>query len=171
MAVAGDSMRLLRMLANLHPELWEIIHPHEPALAAAIGRRRPGDEVALNPQPLPPKEIAAAVMSTVAAVVNASIVAQYLDRDPAGVLADVGDDWCPTRPQPKIPWPRRFPTPWPPGPDPDPREIEILTAAVQAQAALAFQACADTVADERLAAGFADLSERLATASIGIAPV
>ncbi len=166
MAAARESMRLLRMLANLHPELWEIIHPHEPALAAAIGRLRPGVRVGLNPQPLPPKELAASVLSTVTAIAGAAAVAQYLDRDPAAILADVGDDWCPTRPQPKIPWPRRFPVPWPPGPDPDPREIEGLTAAIQAQAALAFQAFADTVADERLAAGFADLSERLAQASI-----
>src|SRR5262245_51373220 len=50
--MTSQSLKILRMLARLHPELWEIIHPHEPAIAVRVRAR--GEEVALNPQPLPP---------------------------------------------------------------------------------------------------------------------
>jgi hypothetical protein len=159
---------LLRLLAQLDPRLWELVHPNVPALHEAVyaGVRR-GDEVALNPQPLPPRELLR--LETVAAaraVAGAVIAAQYAGRDPREVLQEVGEDWCPTRPG-VIPWPRHWPHPWPPGePYPITGDIDRMAQAVQAQAAVVFAAFATGTADERLAESFGELADRLEEAAL-----
>jgi hypothetical protein len=160
---ASRSVRLLRILARLHPELWELIHPHVPKLARVADR---ADAVSLNPQPLPPKALlAAAVDRGASAIADAAIAAHLSGRDAREILAEIGDDMCPTPPRPKIHWPRQWPLPWPPG-EPYPIEPEVVGQAVQAQSALVFQAYADSVADEELSGAFADLAGRLADASL-----
>jgi hypothetical protein len=165
MTDARHTQNLLWHLAQLHPELWELVHPHVPfEAAAAIGATRRFDAVALNPQPLPPVEVLRlAVRSTARAVAEAAIAATVAGRDAREVLQEVGDDWCPTRPK-HIPWPRRWPFPWP-------RDVktgldeERLTPAVQAEAGLVFQAYASNVADEGLAAAFGELAGRMVDAA------
>jgi hypothetical protein len=159
---------LLRLLAQLDPRLWELVHPNVPVLHDAVyGGRRRGDEVALNPQPLPPRELLR--LETVAAaraVAGAVIAAQYAGRDPREVLQEVGEDWCPTRPG-VIPWPRHWPHPWPPGePYPIAEDIDRMAQAVQAQAAVVFASFAAGVADERLAESFGELADRLEEAAL-----
>src|SRR3954468_15623118 len=110
------SMSILRVLAELDPRLWELVHPNVPVLRAGLGAARQfGDEVALNPQPLPPRErLLLETVSTAQAVADAAITAQFAGRDAREVLQQVADDWCGTQPS-VIPWPRHWPHPWPPG--------------------------------------------------------
>lgn len=156
-------LSLLRILARFDPRLWEVVHPHLPVLRAwtptGVGV---ADEVALNPQPLPPKELLRLeTVHAARAVAEATIAARLAGRDSHEVLQEVGDDWCPTRPR-TIPWPRYWPHPWPPSdPYPIADEIDRLAQAVQAQAASVFRSYAAGVADEQLAESFDQLAERL----------
>src|SRR5215212_1986011 len=168
MAKASQAVQLLRLLARLHPELWEIIHPHLPLIDGGA-RSRPAErfaEVALNPQPLPPRvELRVAVQRTARAVADATIAAHLAGRDAGEVLQQVGDDWCPNPPGPKIPWPRHWPHPWPSG-EPYPIEPEFVIPALQAEAGLVFQSYALDIADERLSVAFGHLADRLIDAAL-----
>jgi hypothetical protein len=100
--------------------------PIDRQLLAILGRRRPAiydiiprgplspvSEVALNPQPLPPHELGAAIA---AEFVNTAWHADRFGLDQGPVFDDL-DDWCPTRPK----WPKLPPWwGWVPVPDPDP---------------------------------------------------
>lgn len=88
---------------------------------ALIGRRLPAVfdviprdpfAVALNPQPVPPREIGAALASEYLRMLS---LQERLGIDPARANGDL-DDWCPT--PPRLP---RFPLWWPPLPIPDPQ--------------------------------------------------
>ncbi|TJZ57414.1 hypothetical protein FCH28_08335 [Streptomyces piniterrae] len=161
---AAHTARIMRMLARLHPELWDLFHPHGPVLttgAAQIRSLDGGSEVALNPQPLPPRELLRfAIRRTTHGVAEATIGAHQSGRDIREIVQEIGDDWCPTPPHRTIPWPKRWPAPWPPG-EPSPVDPELATPAVQAAAGLAFQGYADGIADEKLCAAFGELADRL----------
>lgn len=95
-------------------KLLEIIGRRLPAIYDVIprGPQHLLDAVALNPQPLPPREHGAAVAVE---LLRAGWNAERLGHDPGLMFLDL-DDWCPTRPKPpKVPWW------WPPVPDPDPQ--------------------------------------------------
>ena len=120
--MSGDRLALI---IALNPKAADVI-PRGPlrsaALAARIGKAsRRGDEVSLNPQPLPPGDptVGAALMHKITAAAIASP-----DGFGNAFLRDV-DDWCGNG------WPRRWPKGWPvngpvPVPDPDPRETAQL---------------------------------------------
>jgi|SRR4051812_25984505 hypothetical protein len=123
------NVTLLEILARMNPRIWEIIHPHVPVLGGV--RFLSGvDEVALNPQPLPPKEVlAGAVLARQMA--EGAVLVHAQNQGGQGFLREVVDDWCGTH----------GPHPWPPGwphpdPDPDPHPWEV--AQVFAVAALVF---------------------------------
>ncbi|AMV35848.1 hypothetical protein [Planctomyces sp. SH-PL62] len=93
-------------------------------LLAIIGRRTPAiydiipqgplsyfSRVALNPQPLPPHELGAAIASEFIRIVWLS---ERFGQDLSVALRDL-EDWCPTPPRPP-----KFPPWWPPIPIPDP---------------------------------------------------
>lgn len=168
MTSASHATQLLRLLARLHPELWEILHPHVPVLAGQV-RGRVSErftDVELNPQPLPPvAELSLAVQYTARAIAEATIAAQMAGRDAGEILQEVGDDWCPTPPDRKIPWPRHWPHPWPPG-EPYPIDPELVSPAVKAEAAIVFQSYASGIADERLSTAFAEVADRLVDAAL-----
>jgi len=159
---------VLRVLAHLNPRLWELVHPHVPVLQQSLlATRRFGDEVFLNPQPLPPRE--QALLETVAtarAVAEAVIAAQFAGRDAGEMLQEVADDWCGTQPK-VIPWPKQWPHPWPPGePYPITEEIDQVARGMQAAAAVVFDSYATGIQDERLSGSFADLAGRLGEAAL-----
>jgi hypothetical protein len=161
-----QSSAFLRLLARLDPRLWEVVHPHLPVLGEAVSARGRFDQVELNPQPLPPREVVrVATVEAARAAADAAIAAQFAGRDAREVLDLVAEDWCGT-PTGRIPWPRHWPHPWPPG-DPYPivDEIDSVAQASQAYAALVFAAYADGIADEGLAASFAGMAERLERAA------
>lgn len=93
-------------------------------LLAIIGRRFPAiydviprgplshfSRVALNPQPLPPHELGAAIAAEFA---HSAWLAERFGAEPSLALQDL-DDWCPTRPK-RI----KLPPWWPPIPEPEP---------------------------------------------------
>jgi hypothetical protein len=104
-------IRLLAVLGRINPAVWDAIFPHGP-----VGPQR----VALNPQPLPPKE---AMLHASAAVAHdiafAAVSAEAAGGEPGRLVSEVVDDWCGTKPRP-FPWPYPFPFPWPPEPEPHP---------------------------------------------------
>ena len=94
--------KLLSIIGKKFPSIYDVI-PRGP-----LGRV---SWVALNPQPLPPVEIGAAMATE---FMHYVWLGERSGLDPASVLRSL-DDWCPTYPRrPKLPpW-------WPPLPDPDP---------------------------------------------------
>ncbi|TIT72866.1 MAG: hypothetical protein E5W56_20050, partial [Mesorhizobium sp.] len=80
--------KLLAIIGKRIPAIYDVI-PHGPQGGLA--------RVALNPQPLPPHELGAAVADE---FVRSAWVAERGGLDMKAVLSDL-DDWCPTRP--KIP--------------------------------------------------------------------
>jgi hypothetical protein len=99
---------VLRFLALRNPYIWEVVG------GGPLGRF---EQVALNPQPLPPKEIGATLVSVLA---ERAAVGGSFSRFEEDV-----DDWCGTG------WPHHIPRPRDGGPDPVPWQV-FLGAAVAA---------------------------------------
>ncbi|RAZ88648.1 hypothetical protein DPM33_21935 [Mesorhizobium hawassense] len=99
---------------QLNKKLLAIIGKRFPAIYDVIPRGPQGGlaRVALNPQPLPPHELGAAVAEE---FVRYLWVAERGGLDMKTLMSDL-DDWCPTRP--KIP---KLPPWWGPFPEPEPR--------------------------------------------------
>src|SRR4051812_11790338 len=93
--------KLLAIIGRRIPAIYDVI-PHGPQGRLAA--------VALNPQPLPPHELGAAVA---AEFIHAVWLADRSGQDAGRVFDDL-DDWCPTKP-------KRFRLPpwWPPVPEPE----------------------------------------------------
>jgi len=97
------SRRLLAIIGRRFPAIYDVI-PRGPQGRLA--------EVALNPQPLPPHELGAAIA---AEFVHTAWLADRFGLDLGLAFKDL-DDWCPTGPRPKI----KLPPWWPPVPEPEP---------------------------------------------------
>lgn len=108
-----DSDAFLRFLAARNAYIWEVIG------GGPLGPNGGLEKVALNPQPLPPAEIGAALVSVLAE--RAAVAGSY-----ARFVEDV-DDWCGTG------WPHHIPVPKPHGPSP----WELFLGAAVATAELA----------------------------------
>src|SRR4051812_11240384 len=96
------SRRLLAIIGRRVPAIYDVI-PHGPQNRFSA--------VALNPQPLPPHELGAAIAAEFAHTVW---LADRFGFD-VGVAFNDLDDWCPTRPR-KL----KLPPWWPPIPEPEP---------------------------------------------------
>ncbi len=94
--------RLLAIIGQRRPAIFDVI-PRGPLRSLAA--------VALNPQPLPPEELGAAMASE---FVSSAWMAMRFAQDPTLALDDL-EDWCPT--YPKLP---KWPVWWPPIPEPEP---------------------------------------------------
>lgn len=103
-----ESDSFLRFLALRNPYIWEVVG------GGPLGRF---GHVALNPQPLPPREIGAALVSVLAE--RAAVGGSF-----AKFAEDI-DNWCGTG------WPHHIPQPKGGGPDPLPWQV-FLGAAVAA---------------------------------------
>jgi hypothetical protein len=154
---------LLSIIARIHPAIWDAIIPHGHR-AGAVGASRV-DRVALNPQPLPPREtflLGAAEMAH--DIVKTALEIEAHGESSFGFVSDVIDDWCGT------PWPRKWPVPWPgPGPQPDPWDAMDVQAA-RVIGAIIFSSVAMRLPDEKFSAVFADGAERLTEAALGGTP-
>lgn len=147
--------RSLSIIARIHPEVWDVI----------IKRLRVGgrfDEVALNPQPLPPIEsflIGAAEMAS--QVAQLAIEADVRGNSSSGFVSELIDDWCAT------PWPRRFPFPWPgPRPNEGPVPDPWVTQTGRMVGALVFASVGSRLADGDLAKTLLGGAERLNEAAL-----
>lgn len=96
------SKKLLAIIGKRIPAIYDII-PRGPQGRLA--------QIALNPQPLPPHELGAAIADE---FVRSAWSAERGGLDSKALMSDL-DDWCPTRP--KIP---KLPPWWPPIPEPEP---------------------------------------------------
>lgn len=103
-----ESDSFLRFLALRNPYIWEVVG------GGPLGRF---GQVALNPQPLPPREIGAALVSVLAE--RAAVGGSF------SKFAEDIDNWCGTG------WPHHIPQPKGGGPDPLPWQV-FLGAAVAA---------------------------------------
>jgi hypothetical protein len=114
-------VRLLAVLGKIDPAVWDAIIPHGPIQRLSVARSfRPGGElVALNPQPLPPKEAFLIESAAVAHdIAYAAINAEAARSDAVGpMVSEAIRGWCGNEPRP---WPRPWPIPWPPEPEPNP---------------------------------------------------
>jgi hypothetical protein len=99
--------RLLAIIGRRIPAIYDVI-PRGPL--SHLSRVR-FSEVALNPQPLPPHELGAAIAGE---FVHTAWLADRLGLDLGLAFNDL-DDWCPTAPK-KL----KLPPWWPPIPEPDP---------------------------------------------------
>jgi hypothetical protein len=102
--------RLLAIIGRRIPAIYDVI-PRGPQSRFSSDRL---SQVALNPQPLPPHELGAAIA---AEFIHTAWQADRMGLG-QGVAFDDLDDWCPTRPKlPKLPpwW-----LGWPPIPEPEP---------------------------------------------------
>jgi hypothetical protein len=164
---AANPAQVLRLLARIHPELWEIFQPHLPALASHNGHSSWAgsvDEVALNPQPLPPVALLRqAVRATANSVANAAISVRLAGGNPREVLREAADEWCGT------PW--RWPRHWP-GPvvPPNPIDPGQLASTVRAEAGIVFQSYAEGISDEALSSAFGEVADRMIVAALQAAP-
>ena len=101
------SRQLLAIIGRRRPAIFDVF-PDGPLSVRSLVRY---SEVALNPQPLPPHELGAAIAGEFA---HTAWLADRFGLDLGVVLQEL-EDWCPTPPRrPKLPpW-------WPPIPDPEP---------------------------------------------------
>ncbi|MFF4299622.1 hypothetical protein ACFY0N_38970 [Streptomyces vinaceus] len=132
---ASQTTWILELNAHLDPRLWDILYPHQPVLAAQVVRSAESDpETRLNPQPLPPRDLLRlAIHSTANSVAVTAVAVRAAGQDVQKSAAGGR---------------RRL-------------DHDTLVAAVQAQAALAFQSYANGVADKQLSTCFAALADRL----------
>lgn len=144
-------LTLLSIVARVDPEVWDVI---------PRGLSSKSDSVALNPQPLPPREtlqIAAAEMAH--GIVRIAIEAELGGGSSAEFVNEFIDDWCAT------PWPRRWPHPWPgPVEGPSPVPWDVRTARVVG--AIVFASAGSRLPEGDLGAAFAEGAERLAEAAV-----
>jgi hypothetical protein len=166
------SVKLIELLILLHDP--EGIDGRIPQYLVATPVARVGDHlarVALNPQPLPPKErFAVAIQRGAQSIADAVIAVHLAGGDVGDLVRDVGDDLCPPPPRPPFPWPRSLPVPVPPG-EPYPIDVEMVTPVVQAHVAVVLQSCADRIADERLAAHLGALADRCGDAALDVVQI
>ena len=91
---------LLKLIARINPYVWEVVG------GGPLGLTRRLDAVALNPQPLPPKDLGTAALHVLAA-------RAFLTRDFSRFMDDV-EELCPrerTIPKPKGPFDEPVPQP------------------------------------------------------------
>jgi hypothetical protein len=94
--------QLLAIIGRRFPAIYDVI-PRGPLSRISA--------VALNPQPLPPLELGAALASE---FIHTLYFADRFGLESERALTDL-DDWCPT-----VPRRLKLPPWWPPVPDPDP---------------------------------------------------
>ena len=110
----AKATQLVSILGRLNPAIFDVIFPHGP-VQAGLGFASRVNEVALNPQPLPPEppeqKLQRASAMTAHQIAFAAIALEAAGQE-GGVrmLNSFIDDWCGNgRPPIPIPWPG----PWP----------------------------------------------------------
>ena len=112
------AVTFVSILGRLNPAIYDVIFPHGPIVFSrvAAGLHDRVSAVALNPQPLPPRDhlqLAAALVAR--DIAHAAIGAEATGQGGgARSIAVAIDDWCGNgRPPRPFPWPGPWPCPWP----------------------------------------------------------
>jgi hypothetical protein len=145
-----SSYSLLALVARIHPAVWDAIDPRGPRFSSGL------DAVALNPQPLPPRERFLVGAAEMAHDVGRLAVEANLKGETTDFVYELVDDWCGT------PWPRKWPSPWPgprqeEGPFPDPWIVDEARVV----GAVVFASVASRLPEGDLRSAFAQGAERL----------
>ena len=158
-------VRLLAALGKLPPSAWDAIFPHGPIGRYAGHVASRAEQVELNPQPLPPKEVVFEAAAVARDVAYAAIAAEAAGADGVSrrIVSSAVDDWCGTGPHP-FPWPKGWPFPWPPNGDPEP---DWDVSAVQVVGALSLASVASRLADGETRKALSEGAERLLEAGLG----
>ena len=144
----------LTVLGRIPPEAWDAIVPHGPRISI----RNLADLVALNPQPLPPRESYLVAAAEMAHSVAGLAVEADVQGEQSRFVSEFIDDWCGT------PWPKKWPSPWPgpkEGPFPEPW---IETGRVIG--AIVFASVGSRLGEGELSTALLEGAERLAEASL-----
>jgi hypothetical protein len=161
-------VRLLAVLGRINPAIWDWIVPMGPIREGRIAGFSVADEVALNPQPIPPgHELLVGSALVAHQIANAAIAAEAAGEKAAGrIVARAVDDWCGTKPRPwPIPWPGPWPFPWP-GPDPDPDPVWNV-AHSRVVGALTLAAVASRLAEGPARTALSEGAEKLLETGLG----
>jgi hypothetical protein len=101
-----SSRQLLDIVGRSHPTVYSGVIPHSGALGQITS-------VELNPKPLPPHDLGAAIA---AEFIHTIWFADRFGLDVSPIFIDL-ENWCPTG-KPKFP---KLPPWWPPVPEPEPQ--------------------------------------------------
>jgi hypothetical protein len=116
--VMARAVSFVSILGRLNPAIYDVIFPHGPIVftRVAAGLHDRVSAVALNPQPLPPREqLQLAAVHVARDLAFAALAAEAAGHGGgARGIASAIDDWCGNgRPPRPIPWPGPWPLPWP----------------------------------------------------------
>jgi len=150
-------LKLLTLIGQIRQQAWDAIIPHGPRTRAANDRLA---RVALNPQPLPPREAFLVGAGEMAAEIARLAIEADVRGEGGGarIVYETIDDWCGT------PWPHKWPLPWP-GPDPDPHPWDVALARVVG--AVVFASIGSRLGEGELQSAFLEGAERLAVTAAG----
>ena len=162
----AKATQLLSVLARINPAIYDYIYPHGPVQTRGFASRI--DEVALNPQPLPPEpppERLQRVSALVAHNIASAAIAMEASGQDAGarMVSSAIDDWCGNgRPPIPIPWPG----PWPFAFDlvTPPKDLDI--AASRLVGALTFAAVASRMGSGKVREALSAGADKLLDASL-----
>jgi len=165
----AKATQLLSVLARINPAIWDYIIPHGPAQGHSFASRI--NEVALNPQPLPPEpppeklqRISALVAHQIA---SAAITLEASGQDGgARVISAAVYEWCGNgRPPIPIPWPGPWPFAF--GLDAVPKELDVASSRLVG--ALAFAAVASRMGSGKVKEALSAGADKLLDASVAAA--
>lgn len=156
-------VQLLAAMGRINPAAWDAIIPHGPVQRLATASSL-ADEVALNPQPLPPREELQFAAATVAGEIAAAAIgaeAAGMGEEAHRIVDQAIDEWCGTGTgHHRFPWPHPWPVPWYLQ-DPEPQQWAVETARLVGALTLASTASRMTSGPARdaLAHGAEQLAE------------
>jgi hypothetical protein len=162
----AKATQLVSILGRINPAIYDFIFPHGPVQTRGFGSRI--DEVALNPQPLPPEpppdrlqRVSALVAHKIA---SAAIAMEAAGQDSAARIVSAAiDDWCGNgRPPIPIPWPG----PWPFAFDPVTAPKDLDVAASRLVGALSFAAVASRMGAGKVRDALSAGADKLLDASL-----
>ncbi len=146
---------LLSIIGSINPAAWDAIIPHGPGVASRL------EQVALNPQPLPPHDGLLVGAANMAHAVARLAVEASLRGESTDFVREVIDDWCGT------PWPRKWPWPWPgPRPDEGPFPDPWVLDTARVVGAVVFTSVASRLAEGELQSTLLEGAERLADVAV-----
>lgn len=170
----AKATQLLSVLAKLNPAIWDYIIPHGPVNGHGLAHRFSSriDEVALNPQPLPP-EPPPDKLQRISALVAHQIAFAAIALEAAGqdsgvrMINSAIDDWCGNgRPPIPIPWPGPWPFPF--ALDAAPKELDVASSRLAG--GLAFAAVASRMGKGKVQEALAAGADKLLDASLAAGP-
>ena len=151
----SPTVKVLALAGRAKPEIFDVFPPH------GLGVLDRVESVALNPQPLPPRDplVTNAVFMS-RRLAELAVESDVRGEQPAEWLTQIIDEWCGT------PWPRKWPWPGPgPGPGEGPFPEPWAINEARAMGAVVFASLASRLGDGDLQQALARGAERLAEAA------